>query len=539
MALRTWVTSSLMRHFPGSPARPAKALTLDVARGERFSFQVGIRRQRTAKGDRPVGIEVEARAPAGWRVRARRVGYVPMLHHNTDTPPKELDGLGQIPGYVPDPLFDESRIDLPAGETHAFWLTVQVPKTARAGTHRVAVTVRPAEGGRPQRHAMTVRVHRAVLQPRRDFRVTNWFYNDALLDWYGCRRFDRRYWDILPAYLRNMADHGQDVVYVPVFTPPLDGVKRPTQLLQVTRTARDRYRFDWRDVKRYIAIARRSGLRYFEWTHLFTQWGAAHAIRIYHGQGADEKRLWSPATAATSPTYRRFLAQYLPALHRFLSAEGLLDRSLFHVSDEPHGDAHLENYRRARAVLADLAPWMKVMDALSDIRFGREKLTDMPVPSIRTALDFVGEGIDCWAYFCCGPRGRYVNRLMDTPLAKIRMIGWLLYRWPFGGFLHWGYNYWYRSQTRELIDPYQVQDGHKWPGWAYGDCFEVYPGPDGPVDSIRWEVFAEGLQDHALLQTLGVDRAARALTPLRSFEDFPRSADWVPTARRRLLAAAD
>ena len=178
------------------------------------------------------------------------------------------------------------------------------------------------------------------------------------------------------------------------------------------------------------------------------------------------------------------------------------------------------------------------MDALSDIRYGREKVTDMPVPSIRAALDFVAEGIPCWCYYCCGPRGRFVQRLLDTPLPKIRMNGWLFYRWPLKGFLHWGYNYWYQSQTRLKVDPYSVQDGLKWPGWAYGDPFQVYPGAEGPVDSIRWEVFAESLADYALLQTLGVPRDHPLLSDLKSFEDFPKCADWILAARRKLLTGA-
>ena len=39
------------------------------------------------------------------------------------------------------------------------------------------------------------------------------------------------------------------------------------------------------------------------------------------------------------------------------------------------------------------------------------------------ALPFQDAGIATWAYFCCSPRGRYVQRLLDTPLHKTRMIG--------------------------------------------------------------------------------------------------------------------
>ena len=37
----------------------------------------------------------------------------------------------------------------------------------------------------------------------------------------------------------------------------------------------------------------------------------------------------------------------------------------------------------------------------------------------------------------------------------------------------------------------------------------IYPGKDGPIDSLRWEVFAESLQDYAILQTAAIDPANR------------------------------
>jgi len=77
-----------------------------------------------------------------------------------------------------------------------------------------------------------------------------------------------------------------------------------------------------------------------------------------------------------------------------------------------------------------------------------------------------------------------------------------------------------------MHDPFAVQDGEKWPNWAYGDTFVVYPGSEGPIDSLRWEVFAESLQDYRLLQTLDIPREAKLLEPLRSFESFPKSENW-------------
>jgi len=533
MALQSWLATSLVRHFPQTPAQRSKPLTLNGARNEKLSFQVALRHE--SSDGTPLTVSIEVEDTAGLNLRVRRVGYVPMRHHNASTSEAELDGVGMVPGFVPDPLFDETQVVVGSGETHAFWVTIQPKHKAVAGEYRVRLRVVPAIGTSVA-HTITVRLHDVLLKKRREFNITHWFYIDALMDFYITDHFDDRFWGVTERYMRNVAEHGLDTILVPVFTPPLDGVKRPTQLLKVRRAGDDTYEFDWSDVRNYIALARKCGLTHFEWSHFFTQWGAANAIRIYEDQGQDERLLWSPDTSATSETYRAFLRQFLPELHDFLKEEKLLKNSFFHVSDEPHGEEHIQKYRLAREVLRELAPWMKVMDALSEIDFGRQKLTDMPVPSIHTALEFVNEDIESWCYYCCYPRGEFLNRLLDTPLPKIAMHGFLFYRWPFRGFLHWGYNYWYKQGTREMIDPFTVQDGLAWPNWALGDTFMVYPGPDGPIDSLRWELFAESLQDYALLQTLGVERDGKLLEPIRSFTDFPKDAEWRLKVRRKVFS---
>lgn len=538
MTFSAWLSDTDRRFYPDSPAESRQSLTRDYARNERFSFQVLVREDEGA----PRRVTVEAAGPEGWEVRVRRIGYVPVAHANTgaeDAPEEAEVGRG-LPGFVPDPLLPDQGLLLARGETHGFWVSVRPAAGAEPGRHAVRVTV-SQEGGRPRRLTYTALLHAVSLEPRRDFHITHWFYADSLVAQYGVRAFSEEFWTICERYVADYASHGCDVLYVPAFTPPLDGVKLPTQLLTVTRGADGGWRLDWTRVRRWLAMARRHGITHFEWVHPFTQWGVRFAIRIYEGERQEEERLAFPdGTPATSPEYRAFLAQYCDELHGLLQEEGILETSFFHVSDEPHGDEHKANYRAAREMLRQIAPWMRTMDALTDIAYGREGLTDLPVPSITTAVSFVEEGIPCWCYYCCGPRGRYLNRLLDTPLPKIWMHGVLFYRWPFGGFLHWGYNYWFQSQTRNLVDVYTCQDGRAWPGWAYGDTCVVYPGADGaPVDSLRWEIFGESLQDYQLLQTLGVGRDDPAFHAVRGFSDFPKDSGWRLRLRRRLLKAGD
>ncbi len=506
---------------------------MNVARNEFFSCQVAVRRDYTPGEIRPdpAGVRVQVEPGSPWQVRVRRVGYVPMRHATTWKPREEVDGWEHIPGFVPDPLFEEDGVWLPPDETHSFWLSLRPSRPVRPGRHTVRVRVTDEAEKKDCVLSLEVRVHDVTIQPRKDFSVIHWFYSDSLFDFHNCEPFDTRYWSILPNYLRNLASHGQDTVYVPVFTPPLDGLHRPTQLLRVTERAAGRYAFDWRDVKKYIATARACGIGKFEWTHLFTQWGARYAVRIYHGQGLDKRLLWPVETPATGEVYRNFLRQFLPALEKFLRRENLMQVSFFHASDEPHEAEQQANYRMARNLLRELAPWMKVMDALSDATFARQGLVDIPVCTIGGVQEFVQQDKPVWCYFCCQPRERYLNRLLDDSLAKIRMSGWLFYRWPLKGFLHWGYNFWYAPGSEKRIDPFLTSDGGNWPGWPNGDPFVVYPGAEGPLDSIRWEVFAEGLQDYALLQSMKVCRENRRLLTLRSFCDFPRTEEWIQKTR--------
>ena len=523
-----WLATTLHRVYPHSPSGTDGFPCLEGARGERLSFQAGCR-----TGAASGSLKAEANAGEGLIITVRRVGFVPLPHATSDTPAEELETGGFVPGMVPDPLLPGNELLIGCFETAVFWVTVRITPEAQAGRHKLGIRL-ILNGEIVARLEAEVIVYPCLLPQRRNFPVTNWFYVDALLDWYKLQPFEEKFWDILRRYMADLSEHGQDTIYIPVFTPPLDGVKRPTQLLQVNRNGSD-YVFDWSLVKRWVDTARSCGIRNFEWTHLFTQWGAANAIRIYEGHGLEGSLLWSPDTGAVSDIYRGFLSQYLPQLHDFLDKENLLATSFFHLSDEPHGEEHLVNYRAARNMLRELAPWMQIMDALSDISFAREGLTDIPIPVINCASEFMAEGFPAWAYFCCCPRGKYLNRFMDTSLIKIKMTGWLLYRNKARGFLHWGANYWYRGGTGELIDPFHVTDAGRWPDWTYGDPFVIYPGTDGPVDSIRWEIFAESLQDYALLQACNIDPEDTLLQDIHDYADFPRDAEWLRRQRRHLL----
>jgi hypothetical protein len=444
-----WLETSLKRVFPSSPAGTTN-LSLLAARNGKIALQACVQNRRGSV----LAVSCAVSGADDLQPQIRRVGYVPMLHYTTDTDPAELDGFGTLPGLVPDPLFPATNATVAPWENQSFWITRTIPPDTKPGVRELKVHYAFQKGTPQAELPVRVEIAPLVIQPRHDFDVIHWWRGEAIWDYYKTGMFDEQWWQLTRAYLTDMLAHGSDVVYVPIFFNRRETFKRPCQLLVINSTKPDVYEFDWAQVKRFVEMAKSIGFKKFEWSHLWIYWGVENPIRAYTQRDGKWVMLWPPDTKATSDTYVSFLKQFLPAFHQFLTEEDILATSYFHLSDEPGSAQHVENYKRARALLRDLAPWMKVMDALSDIRYGREGLTDIPIPIVSSAQAYIDEKIPHWVYYCCAPHGPWLNRFLDTPLPKVRMSGWLFYRLGAKGFLHWGYNYWHKIEQEVITDPF-------------------------------------------------------------------------------------
>jgi len=542
-----WLTTSLQRVYPTSTAQDSGAvpgpLHLKSGRNYRLSFQACYRNLETSSAQ----MECQALAPDGIEVTVRRVGFVPMQQLDTYVPLSELEGIGKIPGLCPDPLYPDSIAHVGPLGTAVFWITVYVPESITPGLKTGSIQFKLANRfgymGWNEIEKFTVdlpfkiQVSDLVVKRRKDFPVTLWLSADSIWEYYKIEPFSDRFWQLADAYIKNLTDHGVDVIYTPIFNIRAEKLKRPAQLLKVRKTGENAYEFDFTDLRKWITLAKKHNANFIEFSHFFSPApeSAAYPQKIYERDEAMGELLWPANTPATSDTYRRFLEQFLPAFKAVLEEEGMLEKSLFHLADEPDGPDAIKRYRAARDLLKEMAPWIKVMDAMSEPHFAIERLSDMPIPSIVTANKFTAAGCPAWVYYCCGPRDGYIQRLLDTPLWKIRMSGWLFYRLKAMGFLHWGYNYWFKFCTDQIADPFQDATNGAWPGMPYGDTFAVYPGADGPMDSIRWEIFAESLQDYALLQSAGIAKDNPMLSELKDYNDFPKTAEWVQNALSQIF----
>ena len=399
-----WLETSLNRVYPRSEPGDKTELEILTARNRQVSFQACLRNMR----DKGLQVNCSVEGGDGLQIQVRRVGYVPMHNFTADVPASELAGVGHIPGLVPDPLYPEPDALFGPFSTQSFWVTVKVPKDIEPGIRELTVKLKSSVLPQPAEMKVKVDVKELVLQPRKDFPVTHWWLPDAIYDYYKTGIYGERFWDLLQAFLENMISHGSDVIMVPIFYCRREVVERPPQMLDITVDENGDYQFDWTRTRRFVKLAKEVGFKYFEWSHLWiykvdsTSYSVENPTRMYTWKDGKAELLWPIDTPATGEVYRKFLSQFLPEFNKFLDEEDILENSFFHLSDEPGPEEQdVANYKAARALIRELAPWIKSMDAMSDIRYGKLGLTDIPVPLANAAQEYIDAGIPHWVYYCC------------------------------------------------------------------------------------------------------------------------------------------
>lgn len=533
--------SSLEKIFKNTDFSAMEFGGFSMLKNERSSFQVAYR------ADSEVNAELEISSPLAEHISAFQIGFVPA----GTVAPKNSDDyfITKESGEFPEVLFPvkDGRVTLPANESGALWFEIKAENELPAGEFDVTVTLK--ENGEELAFASTKITVIDARLPKQSLIFTNWFHTDCLAEHYGVPVFSDEYWRIVENYLKRAREFGMNMVITPVFTPPLDtkvGGERPTvQLVDVEVTGRNEYKFGFKNFDKWIEMCSRCGIDYFEMSHFFTQWGAKHAPKIVAKTKKGEEKIFGWKTRASGKKYKKFLQQFAAAFITHIDELGISkDKIVLHVSDEPN-KVQLRAYKKASKIVHDCFPGFNFVDALSDFDFYEKKVVDTPIPSNDHIKPFIGNVPELWTYYCCVQANNYVsNRFFGMPSQRNRVLGYQLYATNAVGFLHWGFNFWFKQFSIGKLDPFKVTDAGG--GFSSGDSFVVYPAKDGtPLNSLRLHVFYDGFQDMMALQLLeskiGREKAMAiledGLDEKIDYNTYPRSAKWQLETRERINKA--
>ena len=535
--MRVKCHTSLAKIFPDRETDYIEKKSFSCLKNERLSFQITYSPELTTR----IRFEISCDTLKDFSVY--NVGFVPSLKVCNENHDDYL--ISYKPGLYPDLLspYNGEEIIVMFEQWRSFWIEVATNEETQAGKHVFKYTFKDDSGKIINKGRVTLDVINAVL-PEQELICTHWFHTDCLMTYYNMEAFSDKYWSTVENFMKTAAEHGINSLLVPLFTPPLDtaiGAERPTVQLVDVEVKNGEYSFGYDKFIKWIELSKKCGLKYFEFSHLFTQGGAEHAPKIMATVDGEHKKIFGWETDSDSEEYVNFLEKFAETFKPVIKKLGIEKTCMFHVSDEP-GEDVIESYSKCSAVVSRLFGEYQIIDALSSYEFYKRGLVKTPIPATPHAEDFYKKVEQFWVYYCCGPANDYYsNRFFAMPSQRTRVLGYQMYKYDVKGFLHWGYNFWYSQLSKYPINPYVTSDA----GCAFpsGDGYVVYPGDNGEaLCSIRLKAFSEGLQDMRALQLLekytSRQQCERMLNrgnggPI-TFNSYPRSEKWHIELREKI-----
>lgn len=236
-----------------------------------------------------------------------------------------------------------------------------------------------------------------------------------------------------------------------------------------------------------------------------------------------------------TPEYESLMSQYLGQVERHLEKNGWLGKEYIYWFDEPDPKDYpfvregMVNIRKAAPRLTrfitEHRPGPDIMD-VSEISCTIFHRVDPKV-----VAELSPKGREFWSYLCTGPKAPWITLFIDHPAVNLRLWLWMSYKFGLKGILVWEAMYWSSGNVfpegrpqNPWADPMSYTSGYGTPYgqvkyWGNGDGRFLYPpnmnpGVDktkyltGPINSVRWEILREGLEDYEYLWLL--ERAVKS-----------------------------
>jgi hypothetical protein len=405
-------------------------------------------------------------------VNGNFVGSVPLTKN---TPNQPSDALNRTaPAMYPEFLMAEDEISIAKGRYQSIWLTVKIPQDAAAGTYAGSVTVNSLQG--EQSLPLTLTVYPFSLPAERHLKVVEWYQTGDFERFHGIKeKYSQDWFAMLGKYADNMAAHRQNLFPVPMNS------------IEIRRSENGKLEFDFSRFDQIAQVFWNTGKMDYLETGGMGRFGepgwSSTEILLNDFTVTDLKTGEQVEMAGTE-----VIPSLLPAFENHLRQKGWLEKTLFHVRDEPSLHNALA-WREMSAYIHKYAPELIRIDAiettflLDDIEIAVPKL-DALQSWYESYRKWQQEGNELWFYTVGIYQGSLLpNKTIDMPLMDSRILHWLNYKYDAIGYLHWGWNQWNE-------DPYQDVGMH------FGDAWHVYPVREGVLNSLRWEQMRNGIQDY-------------------------------------------
>jgi hypothetical protein len=476
--LKVFAVSDMMQVFEDGYKMPVSYDTVKLfgIRGEIISSQFVINATKSVMNITveitPLKNLVKNKMLPNENIEWNFVGSVPLSKNTPNQPVSAV--VRPAPANFPDYLMAEKQISMKEKTFKSVWLTIRIPETAEAVSYEGKVIVKSPQGDISL--PLFVKVFPLTLPTERHLKVVEWCSTDKFAKLYGItEEYTKPWFDMLKIYAENMVSHRQNVFRVPM------------EAIEILKSKTNSLEFDF---KRFDQIA-----QVFWSTGKMDCFETGFLTKFGKGDWFSTEILLKDFSAKDIETGAKItlrgedvIPYLLQALEIHLREKGWLDKTFFHIKDEPSIHNALA-WKTMSEYMHKYAPDIRRIDAiettflLDDIEVAVPKLDALAAwyPSYKAWQE---KGNELWFYTVGIYQGSLLpNKTIDMPVMNSRIMHWLNYRYNITGYLHWGYNQW-------TDDPFTDPDIH------IGDGWHVYPSKDGVLNSIRWEQMRNGIQDY-------------------------------------------
>jgi hypothetical protein len=477
-AFECFAVSDLVRIFEDgyNCPWPQKAIEIFGIRNEYISAQCVVKAntdlQHVTVSVSPLEcVERSALLPLS-AIELNFVGSVP-IEENTPKYTK-TDLIRSAPARFPDYLAEDKEVILKKGKHQAIFLTVKIPRDAEPGNYKGIITVKTDKGN--QSLPLHLTIYPLTLPDERHLMVTEWYSTGRFKQFHGVDSSrPEEFYKMLKVYAENMAEHRQNVFRVSL------------GLIESSQDSDGKLKFDFSHFDEWARIFWDTGRMNLLETGFVARFGEGGwssreiSLRDFGvRKGTTNQRVTVPG--------KEYLRQFLPAFERHLREKGWLEKTVFHICDEP-SNHNVMGWRQASEYVHKYAPSLRRIDAIETTHcFDRLEIWVPKLDHLTTWYDVYkkaqSRGNELWFYTVgIFQKGSLPNKTVDVALIESRILHWLNYRFGLKGYLHWGFNAW-------TDDPFLSPGKHRGDGW------HVYPKKDGLINSLRWEQMRNGIQDY-------------------------------------------
>ncbi|MCL6266918.1 DUF4091 domain-containing protein [Flagellimonas myxillae] len=510
----------VFRDFGITPLSIQDTLKLSGVRNEQISAQLAIAsRKNVSKIKVKVNDMMSVDGGILWEknCKVRVVEYLPVARARSEYvwSPMMEEIIGEEitgnmnPNVVADALVQKNLEFLESYTAQPFWFTFWIPKNTKPGIYKGTVFVETAEFGETK-YPLQIVVRNQVL-PDADaynFHLELWTNPSAIAEYYGVDYWSESHWSLIEAYLKDYASRGgktitTTIIHEPWHKPWLNNSTRSQtafgykSMVTWIREKGRGWRFDFSIFDRYVTQSREIGIKGSINAYSLTPFLTKQKILFWDEQTASQKELH---LEVEDPEYAQIWKAFLTSFKNHLKEKGWYGETYLGFDEKPE-----EVLERVVSIIEDSAP--ELLERI--VVAGHTEASDYANNLSVSYMFFPGQPLEGQGkvpvdhaiklrqkadkittfYLCAEPA--HPNTLTFSPAIESRFIPWLALKHGTDGYLRWAYNNW-------------TPDPFKTPVFLHtqGDDYYVYPGKNGPISSIRWELLREGIEDYELFRII-------------------------------------